>query len=170
MFEAWDHYMALVSNPADWICMMDGDIAFFNADFGHHIQQYIDKYPDTGIFTCYASRSGTSWMMPDKNIYNSTDILEHKRKADHHIKKCRLDVVEINNRVTGHLMVIKKDTWNLIRDRVNQSCDDLSILSVDSKISRAVLASGLKIRLMKGIYVFHYYRHLEGASNKAHLL
>lgn len=162
--------MSLVKDPEDWVCMMDGDISFFNADFGHHMQQYIDKYPDTGIFTCYASRSGTPWMMPEKNIFNSTDILEHKRKADHHLKKCRLDFIEINNRVTGHLMLIKKETWTKIRNEVRHKSEDLSILSVDSKISRAVLAIGLKIRLMKGLYVFHYYRHLEGAGNKTHLL
>jgi hypothetical protein len=169
MFDAWEHYMNLVTNPEDWVCMMDGDIAFLNADFGHHMQEYINKYPDTGIFTCYASRSRTTWMMPDKHIFNSTNILDHKKKADHHAAKCRLDVVEIDNRVTGHLMMMKKDTWNKIKDAASQKCDDLSILSVDSRISRSVLAIGMKIRLMKGIYVFHYYRHLEGANSKSHL-
>lgn len=169
LFNAWNQYMDLISDPQDWVVMMDGDIAFFNANFGHHIQQYIQKYPDTGIFTCYASRSRTPWMMPERHIFSSTNILDHKIKADKHVQRFFLDVVEINDRVTGHLMVIKKDTWIKIRDMVAEKTADKDILSVDSAISRSTLATGMKIRLMKGIYVFHYYRHLEGAANKSHL-
>jgi len=40
LFDAWDHYMNLVSNPQDWICMMDGDVAFFRNDFGHHMEKW----------------------------------------------------------------------------------------------------------------------------------
>lgn len=170
MFEAWAQYMNLVGDEDDWVCMMDGDIAFLNANFGHHISDYINKYPDTGLFTCYASRSRTRWMMPDLHIFSSTNILDHKRKADKHVERFRLDVEEIHDRVTGHLMVIRKGTWLKIREMVSGKTVDKNILSVDSAISRSILEFDLKIRLMKGIYVFHYYRHLEGADYKGHLV
>ena len=168
MFDAWDGYMDLLL-PGDYACMMDGDIMFLKSDFGHHIQKYTEKFPDTGLFTCYSSRSRTKWVMPERNLFGSLSIIEHKRLADRLYKEHHLDVKEINDRVTGHLMMMKKSTWMQIREKVQERCKDLNILSVDSVISTEVLAAGMKIRLMQGVYVLHYYRLLEGASTKTHL-
>jgi hypothetical protein len=169
MFEAWDRYMDLVTNPDDWVCMMDGDVMFLEADFGHHIQKYIDKFPDTGIFSCYVSRSRTAWMMPEQNLFNNPSIIDHKKKADYLRHICGISVKEINDRVTGHLMVIQKSTWTHIREEVENQCLDLNILSVDSVISRMTLQFGYRIRLMRSLYVLHYYRFLEGPTYKKHL-
>lgn len=169
LVEAFDAYMSLIENPNDWICSMDGDVAFLRSDFGHHMQEYIDKYPDTGIFTSYVSRSRTPWMMPPNHIFNDTNIINHKRKTDWHFNNQHIDVAEINTRVIGCLMLMKKSTWLLVRDEVLEKCADKKILSVDTIISQTVLGKGLKLRLMKGIYIYHYYRHLEGANNKKHL-
>lgn len=169
LFEAWDQYMNLVSDPEDWVCMMDGDILFLHADFGHQIQEYLSLYPDTGLFTCYSSRSRTPWMMPERNIFHSPSIAEHKKMADYLRRVCGTSVKEINDRVTGHLLVIKKSTWEKIRENVKERCVNLKILSVDTAISHAVIDAGLRIRLMKGVYVLHYYRFVEGANYKGHL-
>lgn len=169
MFEAWDQYMNLLTDPDDWACMMDGDIMLLQSDFGHHIQQYIDKYPDTGLFTCYSSRSRTRWMMPDQHLFSNLSIAEHKKLADRLYRGCHLKVKEINDRVTGHLMVIRKSTWTSIRDKVEVRCSGLKILSVDTVISTEILENKMLIRLMQGIYVMHYYRLLEGATYKKHL-
>lgn len=169
MFNAWDQYMNLLTDPDDWACLMDGDIMLLRSDFGHHIQEYINKYPDTGLFTCYSSRSRTLWMMPDQHLFNSGSLAEHKKLSDRLYNNCRLSVKEINDRVTGHLLVIKKSTWSAIRDKVSARCADLKILSVDTAISREILETKMPIRLMQGIYVMHYYRFLEGASYKKHL-
>jgi GT2 family glycosyltransferase len=77
-----------------------------------------------------------------------------------------LKVKEINDRVTGHFMCIKKETWNKIYSGVRDKCRGLGILSVDTVISRSVLEAGLKIRLMEGLYVLHYYRLGEGPKRK----
>ena len=170
IFEAWDAYMDLVQDKNDWVCLMDGDVAFLRSDFGSHMQEYISKFPDTGIFTCYVSRSRTSWMMPTNHIFADPNILHHKEKAEWHYKNQHLEVTDINRRIIGCLMLMKKSTWLLIREKVAAKCITKEILSVDSIISLEVIAHGLTIRLMKGMYIFHYYRHLEGADSKNHLL
>lgn len=170
MFQAWEQYMNLVQNPNDWVCMMDGDTMFLHADFGHIIQEYIDKYPDTGIFTCYTSRSRTAWMMPKNHLYNEANIIRHKKTANALRKKFKLQADEINDRVTGHLMMMQKKTWLAIREEVKEKSKELKILSVDSVISRTVLKNGKKIRLMKELYNLHYYRLLEGGKYKNHIL
>lgn len=170
LFDAWDTYMALVQDPNDWVCMMDGDIAFFRNDFGHHIEDYTKKYPDVSIFSCYASRSGTDWMMPAPNQFNSTDILTHRKMAENQAVNHRMELTDLNRRVTGHLMVIKKQTWLDIRESAKQATSSRTILGIDTSICNQVLAAGGRIVLMRGIYVFHYYRHMEGRSYRNHLM
>ena len=67
-------------------------------------------------------------------------------------------------------MVIKKATWTKVRQKVHQTAASKKILGVDTKISHAVRGIGLKIRLMRGMYVFHYLRLEEGFDYNKHLL
>ena len=157
--------MSLVKDD-DWVVMMDGDTLMFQANFGHIVQEYIEKYPDTGMFTCYASRSGRGWMMPKQNFMNVTNIMMHRGVALKLEREKHLKVKEINDKVTGHLMCIKKETWNKIYSGVRDKCKDLGILAVDTAISLSVLEAGMKIRLMEGLYILHYYRLGEGPKRK----
>jgi GT2 family glycosyltransferase len=83
---------------------------------------------------------------------------------------CRYQVDEVNRRIAGHLMVMRKKTWMLIRNEVIRTTATKMILGVDTKISNAIIAKGLKIRIMKGLYIFHYLRMKEGFDFKGHLL
>jgi GT2 family glycosyltransferase len=168
MFHAWEQYMNLLGDD-DWAVMMDGDIMFFQANFGHIVKEYIDKYPDTGLFTCYASRSGTGYMMPPGAKVAGHNIMIHQLKAKQLEKANHLQVQEIKKRVTGHFMAMKKSTWNKIYEDAKERCKDFNVLTVDTEISHAILAAGLKIRLMKGLYVYHYYRLAEGDKRKNEL-
>jgi GT2 family glycosyltransferase len=168
LFEAFDHYFGLVGDE-DWICLTDGDTAFLRSDFGIKIKEYIDKYPETGMFTCYASRCHYDiQMLPGYNC-EEPSILFHKAMADACDLTYHGQIVEINRRIAGHLMLINKKTWLRIRGWVAQRVVSKNILGVDTKISYAILNAGLKIRLMKGIYIFHYLRMAEGLDYKKHL-
>ena len=166
MLAAWQAYMGLVKDDDDWVVMMDGDIAIFQANFGHIVREYIDKYPDTGLFTCYASRSGTGYMMPEKNLMNAHNIMIHHHLSEKLQRERYLRAKEIDRRVTGHFMCIKKATWKAISKEVEKECEGLNILSVDTKISETILRRGMKIRLMESLYVLHYYRLKEVAKRK----
>jgi len=170
LFDAWDQYMSIVQNPQDWVCMMDGDVAFFRNDFGHHIEKYTEKYPDVSIFSCYASRSGTAWMMPAINQFDSKNIIVHREIAEIHATTQTLDLEIINRRVTGHLMVMQKATWLKFRDNIQAASAGRDLYGIDTIICTQILNGGGTIAMMKGLYVFHYYRHLEGRNNKSHLV
>jgi hypothetical protein len=170
LFDAWDHYMNLVSNPQDWICMMDGDVAFFRNDFGHHMERYTQKYPDISLLSCYASRSGTPWMMPPINQFENKNIIVHRQIAEDCALNHSLALEVLNKRVTGHLMLLKKATWTKFRDNIQIASASRDLYGIDTIICKEILLGSGSISLMKGIYVFHYYRHLEGRSNKSHLL
>jgi len=168
MYNAWNQYMSMIDTN-DWAVMMDGDTLLFDADFGHKVQGYIDRYPDTGLFTAWASRSGTSYMMPEKRLAGVTNMMLHKDYAERLWKAHGYGVQEMNKKVIGHFLCMQKKTWLQIRTDVAKRTENHKIFSVDCEISRAVLAAGLKIRLMKGIYVLHYYRLKEGVSRKKQL-
>lgn len=170
LFNAWDQLMDLVQDPQDWVCMMDGDIAFFRNDFGHHIEMYTKKYPHVSIFSCYASRSGTPWMMPANNQFENRNIIVHRQLAEDCATKHTIELEVLDKRVTGHLMVMQKQTWITYRENIKTASESRDLYGIDTIICKQVLAGGGSISLMKGIYVFHYYRHMEGAHNKSHLL
>ena len=173
LFNAYDYYASLVSNPEDWICFIDGDAAFLVSDWGHIIQRYVDKFQTMGMLTCYASRSGYPSSVPSIGNQENKDILFHKRIAEKlksaYAKNCIIK--PYNRRVSGHLMCIKKSIWTEIREDVRKRVEqnNKTILGVDTQISYSILATGKKIGLMKGLYLFHYFRFAEGRGNKKHL-
>ena len=170
LFEAWDAYMNLVQDPNDWVCMMDGDVLFLIADFGHQMQEYIDKYSDTGLFSCYASRAHRQEYIRKGVDMENPSVLYHYDQSE----KCRntlhLNVKEIGKPALGHLMLIKKATWLLIRDRVKELTAQHNILGVDVRISRAISELGMPVLLMRGIYVLHFFRIKYGLKERSILL
>jgi hypothetical protein len=166
---AYDQEFNRLPNDNDWLAIMDGDIAFLRADFGHHIQEYINKFPDTGMFTCYASRCHYHYIIPRDGDQNSADILFHKKVADNHARDFKFEVKPLSGNITGHLMVIQKNTWLKIRDNVLHRTRHETIEAVDTAIGKALHAQNLPILLMRGIYVLHYCRLGEGYNYRAHL-
>lgn len=156
-FAAIDEEMARLQSH-EWGVIMDIDTTPLVPNFGHQIQEYIDKYPDTGLFTCYASRCHYSGQRRKGVDDMNTNILYHKHQADKCYRQLHLQVKEINCKIAGHLMIIKKSTWLQIRETVAKKCVGKKILGVDTKISYAILALNLSIRLMRGVYLFHFLR------------
>lgn len=167
--EAIDRHFSLITDLNDWVVLMDGDTAFLRPDFGNVIKRYTEQHPDTGIFTCYASRCHYNCQVPDGVNMENDSILYHRQIADMchslHLGK----VLEINRRIAGHLMVIRKGTWEQIRKDVFSKAALKYILGVDTKISNTVLEKGLKIRLIRELYIFHYLRMKEGFDSDNHL-
>ncbi|MFW5831562.1 MAG: hypothetical protein ACOCVA_04875 [Prolixibacteraceae bacterium] len=169
LFEAIDYEFGLTANPNHWICFCDGDTAFLRSDFGHQIKRYVEKYPDTGMFTSYASRCHYQAQVRKGTDMENDSILYHRQQAEKAFEELDGKVKEIDRRIAGHLMVIQKKTWLKIRKEVKKKTSGKKVLGVDTKISNAILTAGLKIRLMRGLYIFHYLRLAEGFDYKKHL-
>ena len=166
---AIDSYFNLISNPQDWIVLLDGDTAFLRSDFGNVIKQYTELYPDTGLFTCYASRCHYKCQVPDGVDMENDSIIYHRKVADIQSTTNKGKVTELNKRIAGHLMVIRKSTWLLVREDLFKMAAEKFILGVDTKISNSILRKGLRIRLMQELYIFHYLRLAEGFDSDEHL-
>jgi len=162
--EAYNQYFELLPNDTDWGVLMDGDICFLNFDWGHIIQEVVDKIPNAGLITCYTNRISKNKVQ----LYgeDSHNILVHRLIAKQLDKEQRGEYLKVNKRVSGFLMVIQKRTW---REIGGFPAIPGVILDIDGLISRKIMSAGKNIYLMSGLYVFHYYRMAEGRKYKDHL-
>ncbi len=166
IFEAYDAEFQKVQNPDDWVCIMDGDILFFQSNFGHIIQGHLEKYPDTGIFTCYTNRIGNPVQLWSDKAKRIDSIKYHFRIAKDLEAKNTGMSTEHKARIAGFLMVIKKSTWDAIRDRIAQKCQGQMILGVDYLIADTVMEYRYSIRRMEDLYVFHYRRMSDSGKER----
>lgn len=170
LFEAYDKYMSLIGEQ-DWACFLDGDTAFLRSDFGFRLKEYTERYPDTGMFICYASRCHYHFQQVNGGAdMNDPSILRHKDICDDIDAKYRGQVQDVHRRAAGHLLMIRKSTWSRIRGTIILRTVNKRILGVDTQISYSLLKNGFSIRLMRGIYILHYLRMKEGFDFKGHLL
>ena len=166
LFEAYDDIFKLLK-PDEWVCFLDGDTAFLEmADFGHVLQEYIDKYPDTGMFTCYATRCHYG-IQKFHTVDESSDSIKYLAQKTLDLRKVNhLKVKEVERRIAGHLIMMKKATWNVIKKEVEKKSKSKRILGFDTKLSNALLKYKYKIRVMEGVLLFHYLRMLTGENDK----
>lgn len=164
--KAYNDTVKLVTDKEDWICLVDADLMFLTPDFGHQIKEIIDLYPNTGLFSCYVNRVGTKEQCHNGIISEEPNILHHRKIAIQLAKENRHKIKEIQNPFSGHLMLFKKETWDLI----GGAPEGRGILSVDNTITNRMAHHGYKMLVMEGVYCFHYYRLAEGRTNKSHLL
>ncbi|TSA38808.1 MAG: hypothetical protein D4R64_01710 [Porphyromonadaceae bacterium] len=150
-------------NPDDWAEIMDGDTAFLQSDFGHQIKTHIENHPNAGLFTSYASRCHYRVQVPPGVDMENDSILYQKEQAEYRVLLVSGKVTQINRKIAGHLMVIKKSTWDKILPMVRVTASEKRILGVDIKISKVVLEIGLDVRLMQDMYVLHYCRLKDSA-------
>ena len=162
--EAYNQYMSILPKDEDWLCITDGDIMFLNFDWGHIIQEVVDKLPDAGLITCCTNRISKNKVQLHRE--DSPNILIHRLIAKRLDKEQRGKYSRVNKKVSGFLMIIQKRTW---KEMGGFPAMPGKILDIDGLISRKILSMGKHIYLMEGLYVFHYYRMAEGRKYRDHL-
>lgn len=165
--KAYNNCAKLVQDPNDWICVIDADSMLgLTPKYGHILQDMVDKYPDTGLFTTYTNRVGNLEQCYNGIISSDSNILNHKKIAKELVIKNAGKVKEINRIISGMIMIFKKSVW----EDVGGFHEDIGILAVDNKFSKRILRNGYKIRLIESVYLFHFYRLDTGRQDKSHLL
>ena len=162
--KAYNQYMDMLPNNSDWAVLMDGDTMFLSNTWGKQIERVIRDNPHTSMFTCLTNRVGNPDQCFRKEMSQDPNIVLHRKIALDLAERVPYGTKVLNRMISGHMMVIQKSTWKRFR-----FAESYRFLRVDNDISRRLLLSGKEIRLMLGVYVFHYYRLVEGAQYKHHL-
>lgn len=162
---AYNKVMESLPSDDDFACFIDGDAMLLQPFFGKQIEDCIAKYPDCGIFTCKTNRIQCKWQQ--EGDWDSNDIAKHREYAQklclEHYADCDLAPrVEQGHLLGGVLMCIKKSVWKKMGGFKQ------GLLGVDNELHISAQEHNEPIRVMKGVYVYHWYRGGD-VSNKAHL-
>jgi GT2 family glycosyltransferase len=158
----YNHYMSLLTRDQDWMCFIDADTMFLTPDFGTQIHHIVSMYPDTGMFTCVTNRVGTM-KQRHNGIMSEDGEMKHHKVIAMELQKKYYDQVEVTvHHVSGLMMLIRKSTWNKVPFTEG-------LINVDFRFGDELLKKGYDIKIMKGVYLMHYYRLLEGRHYKGHL-
>lgn len=159
-------------NEDDWVCFLDHDALFTTYDWYVQISEIIDKYPDAGLFVAMTNRIGLPIQVPFATLSkqrlkeyggpvytvdgNSHDMIFHRQLGHTILKNHRTDVLDITGRISnGVVQVTSKAAWKEAGRFNEQRC---GLGGVDTDYHRAMKRIGKKVYLMRGVYVYHWYR------------
>jgi hypothetical protein len=156
-----------VPDNQDWICVRDGDTMFLTSNWSEIITETIKRYPDTALFGCYTNRIGLDYQLTEHGFSEDPSLLHHAQIARERWDKYGTECVEIQKPVAGMFMLFKRAVWTRCPFK-----DELVINNkfFDWDFGERILKMGGTVRLMKGLYLMHYYRMHTGRKDKSHLM
>lgn len=159
---AYNNFMGLVGDN-DWVCFLDHDATFTTRYWYHQLDDIILKNPNVGLYTCLTNRIGNFQQLVQNIDKENHDIKYHrqigKQLQNEHYDTI-LDLNNYNHPLSGVVILISKNTWS----KVGGFKD--GFLGVDNDIHRKCLSHNIKVGLMAGVYVYHWYR---GDGDTSHL-
>jgi hypothetical protein len=166
--KVYNSHCESVPNNHDWICVRDGDTMFLTSNWSQVIQDVIKRYPDTALFGCYTNRVGLKYQLTEEEGFSDNpDIAHHAAIARARWEKYGTECVEIDKPVAGMFMLFPRWIWTKapFKDKLV-----LKNKFFDWDFGERIIQLGGKVRLIKGLYLMHYYRMHTGREDKSHLL
>lgn len=146
-----DFIKSLKAEDDDWIVLQDGDMMFLTPDWGKRIEDALvldgDKF---GLIGCYTNRIKSSSQLHGGVISEDFNIKNHYEIA---LSYQGAGIEEVKKQVVaGFFMAFQFKTWKKVGGFTenNISCDAI----FNSKVREA----GMKVGLIRSLYVFHIYR------------
>lgn len=157
-----------------WIALTDQDCCALIDKFGDLLNDTINRYPDTDLFSCYTNRLGLKYQIPEGVNIDDYNLMNHHQIAQDLLKKNYSTCSDIDKPVAGFFMLFPKRTWakyNFQSDIIDmeKKINDRRGVYFDWDFSDRILKGGGKIRLMEGLYMFHAYRLGKHIKDVTHL-
>ncbi len=166
LVKAYNSFMKLIPNDG-WALFRDADTLFLDSHYNELLERAIIDNPDTFCFTGVTNRINNKDQLHDE--YKGDDIVIHRRIAMKLRKKYGHSCKEFlpPDYLSGFCILLKKTLWkklNGFKPWNNKS----KILGVDNKLHKDLIAHNEPIKIIKGLYMYHWYRG--GTDNILHLL
>lgn len=159
---AYNYSMSLLRSDNDWGVLRDGDTMFIQPNYGQLVELAIQAAPDTAMFTCLTNRVGDKRQTYKGKIDPEPSMLIHRQNAIDCEQENMFQYPKINHMISGHFMAMQKKTWKEFKFKDG-------LLGIDNDISKRLLLAGRDIRIIRCLYLLHYYRLAEGTTYKKHL-
>ena len=163
----YNQFMEILPHDDDWGVFFDSDTMFTTSDFGLLVEGAVERYKDSSAFTCYTNRVDCRWQIAP-GIDKRTNDMSYHRDFGLEIKnKYGSDCIQIGTNsqlMSGMFLAVKKSAWEKCGGFVEKG-----MLGVDNWFHQKLNETGQKFYLIKGLYLYHWYRN-NGVEGKSHLL
>lgn len=167
--KAYNDFMEYVKED-DWVCFLDSDAVFTHREWYRDIENIIKENPDYGLYTTMTNRVGCPYQKfehVDVNEHNMRYHREVGKSAAEQFKGQLLDITMHRYQLSGVTIIISKKAWKSVGGFIR------GFLRVDNEIHRQCARAGIKVGLIPGIYVYHWYRadndfHVHDIERKLH--
>lgn len=163
--KAINDFVSLVPSGNDWVVIQDGDIIYLTPDWGKRIHDALtldgDKF---GLVGCYTSRLRGLHQLHERKISNNHNMVCHYDIAKTYNEPGIQDIGNLG--IAGFFMAFKKSTW----ERAGGFKENTYVF--DTEFNRSVRALGMRLGLIRSLYVYHSYRiwaNHDPANNYQHL-
>ncbi len=162
--KSYNETMSMVEDN-DWVCFLDGDAVHTTHFFGTYIESVIKSNPGYSLFTCYTNRVNCKWQLAPNVEWTNNDQSYHRGIGEKLWSENKTSVIDVTNLspLSGVLILIRKKSWELVG-----GFKEDKMLAIDNDIHTKMKNNKMKVGLMKGIYVQHWYRGGNGGIK--HLL
>ena len=146
----------------DWVCFLDHDATWTTRDWYHQLEEIVARYPKAGMFTAVTNRIGNPHQLINQLPKDNHDIAQHRKVGQNLQNSMRAEVIDATESqlVSGVVILIKKSTWQKVGGFKS------GFLGVDNDMHSKIKDAGMKVYIMPGVYVYHWYR---GDGDTRHL-
>ena len=149
--KAINDFCKLVPNDEDWIVIQDGDIIYLTSDWGQRIENALKLDGDSfGLIGCYTSRLRGIHQLHERKFSFNHNLEYHYKIAESYNKEGIQDIGKLG--VAGFFMAFKKSTWIQTKGFAENT------RVFDTIFNHKVRALGMRIGLIRSLYVYHGYR------------
>lgn len=159
---AYNNFMNIIGDD-DWACFLDHDATFTTRYWYYQLYDIINKHKNFGLFTAVTNRIGNKPQLVLNVDPNNHDIKYHREIGKSIQEKKYDNIIELSNvrqPLSGVVIFIHKKTW-----LTNGGFKD-GFLGVDNDIHIKCINNNIKVGLMEGVYVYHWYR---GDGDRTHI-
>jgi hypothetical protein len=156
--------MALPSDDS-WILFSDRDTYFPHPHYGKHIEAVINRHGNKfDLFTCMTNRVGTGYQCV-RGMWNtdSGKAFEDRAKSLWLAQGVAVEDITANTPISGMAILVKK---RLLTE--GRQLKSGLMLGADNDFHYIAQESNKRVGLMKGIFIYHYYRNGD-RNNTRHL-
>jgi len=150
----YNDYMKLLPDDA-WACFLDHDAMWMTPDWYKQLEEIIERNPRYGCFTCMTNRIGNPEQLVKGVDQDNHDIVYHREIGKKLQSQHSTEIENITNKhcMSGVVMLVKKSAWE------KGGGFKEGFLGVDNDFHTRLSSVGVEIGLMKGLYIYHWYRY-----------
>lgn len=145
-----DFIKSLQAEDNDWVVIQDGDMMYLTPDWGRRIEDALaldgEKF---GLVGCYTNRLNSKNQLHKNTFSEETDICKHYEIA---LTYNQDGIEPFKHIVAGLWMAFQIKTWKKLGGFTENN------ISCDAIFNAKVRDAGMKVGLIRSLYVFHLYR------------